>query len=109
VLTLRGATLPICRLETVLGFAPLPDYQRGRQFVVVAELGHRRLGFVVDALRGQEDVVIKTLGASLSNVRGISGATDRGDQRLVLVLDASSLMDEVLEAVDVLRLSEVAS
>lgn len=109
VLTLRGATLPLCRLEAVLGFAPLPGFARGRQFVVVVELGHRRLGFVVDALRGQEDVVIKTLGPSLRNVRGIAGATDRGDQRLVLVLDASGLLDEVLESTEVLRLNEVAS
>jgi len=109
VLTLRGSTLPISRLETLLGFAPLPGYQRGRQFVVVVELGSRRLGFVVDALRGQEDVVIKTLGASLGNVRGIAGATDRGDQRLVLVLDTSGLLDEVLESTDVMRLSEAAS
>jgi two-component system chemotaxis sensor kinase CheA len=109
VLTLRGSTLPICRLEHVLGYAPMPEQRRGRQFVVVIELGNRRLGFVVDVLNGQEDVVIKTLGASLRNVRGIAGATDRGDQRLVLVLDASGLLDEVLESTETLRLSGEAS
>jgi len=40
--------------------------------------------------------VIKGLGRSLSGVVGISGATDLGDQRLVLVLDAASIIEEVL-------------
>jgi two-component system chemotaxis sensor kinase CheA len=40
--------------------------------------------------------VIKALGPSLRAVRGIAGATDLGDQRLVLVLDANVLVDEVL-------------
>jgi chemotaxis protein histidine kinase CheA len=43
-------------------------------------------------------VVIKGLGRSLSQVQGISGATDLGDQHLVLVLDAASIMEEVLQA-----------
>ena len=109
VLTLRGTTLPICRLGDLLGFTPPPGYQPARQFVVVVVLGSRRLGFVVDGLGGQEDVVIKNLGPSLRNVRGVAGATDRGDQRLVLVLDASGLLDEVLESSETLRLQEVAS
>lgn len=109
VLTLRGATLPICRLGDLLGFAPQRGYQSGRQFVVVVAMGNRRLGFVVDGLGGQEDVVIKNLGPSLRQVRGVAGATERGDQRLVLVLDASGLLDEVLESSDALRLKERAS
>lgn len=109
MLTLRGSTLPICRLGDLLGFQPPPGHRVTRQFVVVVVLGQRRLGFVVDALGGQEDVVIKNLGASLSNIRGVAGATDRGDQKLVLVLDASGLLDEVLAGADVLRLAEAAS
>lgn len=109
MLTLRGTTLPICRLGDLLGFQPPPGHRAARQFVVVVVLGQRRLGFVVDTLGGQEDVVIKNLGASLSNVRGVAGATDRGDQKLVLVLDASGLLDEVLAGADMLRLAEAAS
>jgi two-component system chemotaxis sensor kinase CheA len=47
-------------------------------------------------LLGQEDIVIKPLGPSLRAVRGFAGATDLGDQRLVLVLDAAALLDELL-------------
>jgi two-component system chemotaxis sensor kinase CheA len=50
----------------------------------------------VDHLIGQEDIVIKPLGASLSGVRGFSGATELGDQRVGLVLDAAALIEEML-------------
>jgi two-component system chemotaxis sensor kinase CheA len=54
------------------------------------------MGFVVDALEGQQDIVIKSLGKSVSNVRGFSGATDLGDQRVCLVLDIPALLEEML-------------
>ncbi len=57
-------------------------------------LGARRLGLVVDELRGQQDIVIKPLGKSLRDVRGFAGATDLGDQRVALVLDAPALLEE---------------
>jgi len=63
-------------------------------------LGARRLGLVVDAVLGQEDIVIKPLGPSLSDVRGLSGATELGDQRVALVLDSASLLEDVLSATD---------
>ncbi len=96
VISLRGATLPICRLE---GFFELPRTVGPvhRQFTVVATLGSRRLGFVVDELFGQQDIVIKPLGRSLSRVRGFSGATELGDQRVGLVLDPASIIEEVLK------------
>jgi len=92
VVTLRGATLPLCRLDRLFGFPPAPAGRR--QYVVVASLGARRLGFVVDDLSGQQDVVIKALGPSLRGVRGFAGATDLGEQRVGLVLDAPALIEE---------------
>jgi len=99
VLTLRGATLPICRLAERFNFNhhALTD----RQFVVVVLHGNRRLGFTVDRLRGQQDIVIKSLGASLRGIRGVAGATDLGDQKLVLVLDAPALLEDVLTDTDI--------
>jgi two-component system chemotaxis sensor kinase CheA len=94
VITLRGQSLPIARLADLFG---LPGESSGtRSFVVVTALGQRRLGLVVDALEGQEDIITKPLGGSLAAVRGFSGATDLGDQRVVLVLDAPSILDDVL-------------
>ncbi|WP_437309008.1 chemotaxis protein CheA [Sorangium sp. So ce388] len=67
-----------------------------RKYIVVASVGARRLGLVVSTLIGQQDVVIKALGPSLSSVRGFSGATELGDQRIALVLDAPALIEEIM-------------
>jgi two-component system chemotaxis sensor kinase CheA len=63
---------------------------------VVVSLGTRKLGLVVDHLFGQQDIVIKPLGRALASVRGFAGATELGDQRVGLVLDAGAVVDEVL-------------
>jgi two-component system chemotaxis sensor kinase CheA len=95
VLTVRGASLPICRLARLFGL-PAVARERSRAFVVIAQVGNRRLGFVVDELIGQQDIVIKPLGRSLRSVRGFAGATELGDQRVALVLDVAALIEEVL-------------
>jgi two-component system chemotaxis sensor kinase CheA len=93
VLTVRGTSLPLCRLDRLFGLAHEP---RRREFVVIAQVANRRLGFVVDELVGQRDIVIKPLGPSLKTVRGFAGATELGDQRVALVLDVAALIEEVL-------------
>ncbi|HEX6274339.1 MAG TPA: chemotaxis protein CheA [Polyangiaceae bacterium] len=104
VITLRGATLPICRLERLLELERAPaDPGPRRPYVVVVALGNRRLGLVVDHLFGQQDIVIKPLGRALASVRGFAGATELGDQRVGLVLDASAIVDEVLEGSEAVR------
>jgi two-component system, chemotaxis family, sensor kinase CheA len=96
VMTLRGTTLPLCRLDRLLELPKVEQRGRTRRFVVVASLASRRLGLIVDHLFGQQDIVIKPLGRSLSHVRGFAGATELGDQRVGLVLDAAALIEEVL-------------
>ncbi len=95
MISLRGTSLPVVRLQELFRTAPSST---ARQYVVVTSLGQRRLGLVVDALEGQQDIVTKPLGPSLAGVRGFAGATDLGDQRVVLVLDAPALLDEVLSS-----------
>jgi two-component system, chemotaxis family, sensor kinase CheA len=95
VLSVRGASLPVCRLDRLFGFASA-EQRRARSFVVITQVGDRRMGLVVDEVVGQQDIVIKPLGRSLSRVRGFAGATELGDQRVALVLDAAALIEEVL-------------
>jgi len=109
VITLRGQTLPLCRLDRLMALEAASDSETRRRFVVVAALGQRRLGLVVDFLYGQEDIVIKPLGKSLAGVRGFAGATELGDQRVGLVLDAAGLIEEVLAGVEAPRTLERAS
>jgi two-component system chemotaxis sensor kinase CheA len=93
VLSLRGQTLPFVRLARLFNH---PERPVKRHFVVVVGLAQERLGIAVDELLGQQDIVVKPLGGRLANVRGISGATDLGNRRTVLVLDVGALMEEVV-------------
>lgn len=104
VITLRGETLAICDLAELFGFRK--SSHREGQFVVVGSMGNRELGFVVDELIGQEDVIIKSLGKSLSSVRGFAGATDLGDQKVALVLDAPALFTEYFDGPEAFRALE---
>ncbi len=60
--------------------------------VVVVHVGTQRVGFVVDGLIGQEEVVIKPLGAFLHGLRGLAGATITGDGGIAIILDVPGLM-----------------
>ncbi len=92
VLDVRGEhTLPLVRMARLFGH---PERNSGRHFVVVAGLAQERLGIVVDELQGQQDIVVNSLGGRLQGVRGISGATDLGNRRTVLVLDVGALLEE---------------
>jgi len=62
--------------------------------VVVVGIAERRIGFVVDRLVGQHEIVIKNIGEKLKSTPGIAGATELGDNDVVLVLDVESLIDE---------------
>jgi two-component system chemotaxis sensor kinase CheA len=97
VITLRGTTLPLCRLASLFALGPLRPGGT-EHFVIVVSVGNRRLGLCVERLSGQQDVVIKGLGRSLAGTQGIAGATDLGDQDLVLVLDVASIIEEVLSS-----------
>lgn len=60
--------------------------------VVLVQVGSQKVGFVVDQLIGQEEVVIKPLGAMLQGMPGFAGATITGDGRIALILDVPGLM-----------------
>ena len=60
--------------------------------VLVVSVGTQRVGFVVDQLIGQEEVVIKPLGKMLQGTPGMAGATITGDGRIALILDVPSML-----------------
>ncbi len=66
--------------------------QKDEGHVVVVSVGSQKVGFVVDQLVGQEEVVIKPLGNMLLGTGGLAGATIRGDGKIALILDVPSLM-----------------
>jgi two-component system chemotaxis sensor kinase CheA len=92
VVVVRDKPLPLFFLAQWLVDGALPDYREREAFVVVVGVGTQRFGFVVDQLIGQEEVVIKPLGALLHGTAGLAGATITGDGRIALILDVPSLM-----------------
>lgn len=96
ILELRQKTLPLLRLTEVFALPVAEKLGTTRSFVVVTGMAEKRIGIMVDELIGQQDVVIKSLGKTLSFVRGIAGAADLGNQKTILVLDVGGLMNEAL-------------
>lgn len=93
VIEVRGQTLPFIRLARVFG---VEEEKRAVHSVVLVGLAQQRLGLAVDELLGQQDIVTKPLSGRLRGIPGVSGATELGDRRAVLVLDVGALMEELL-------------
>jgi two-component system chemotaxis sensor kinase CheA len=94
VIQLRDITLPLLRLTDVFQMNGGAPEESKKFYVVVVGLAEKRLGLVVDALRGQQEVVIKPLGEVFQDVPGIAGATELGDKKAILVLDVGALIEE---------------
>jgi two-component system chemotaxis sensor kinase CheA len=88
---LRSRPLPLYYLGQWVAGPRGPVNGEGTH-VVVVQVGSQLFGFVVDQLLGQEEVVIKPLGALLHGLPGLAGATITGDGRIALVLDVPSLV-----------------
>ena len=91
LVAVRGEHLPIVRLEDVVGL-PESDVSRPEPLCLVVELAGRRAALLVDALVGQQQLVVKSLDTNLHAVRGVAGATILGDGRVSLILDVSSII-----------------
>ena len=69
-----------------------PKYGEGQGQVIIVTIGNRLVGLVTDQVVGQEEVVIKPLGAMLQGLPGFAGSTITGDGGIALILDAQSLL-----------------
>ena len=88
---IRDQAIPLFYMKDWLvktGYGDRPDSAH----VVIVTVGTRRVGFVVDQLIGQEEVVIKPLGKMLQGTPGMAGATITGDGTIALILDIPSLL-----------------
>jgi two-component system chemotaxis sensor kinase CheA len=86
---LRGRLLPIVRLSDIVGVGTTVSHSRVP--VIVLEMGERRTGVMVDALLGQQEIVVKTFEAPRGMLPVFSGATILSDGKPALILDAGGL------------------
>jgi len=92
VVTVRDKALPLFYLKRWLIGDFVDESSSKSGHVVIVNVGTQQMGFVVDQLVGQEEVVIKPLGKMLHGTPGMAGATITGDGRIALILDIPSLL-----------------
>jgi two-component system, chemotaxis family, sensor kinase CheA len=85
----RGGSLPVLRLSEVFDVVPHPG-RALHAFVIGA--GKDAVGIAVDRVSGQREIVVRSMDDSLIKVDGVTGATDLGDGRAVLILDLAGIV-----------------
>jgi two-component system chemotaxis sensor kinase CheA len=89
VISHRGGVLPLLRLAQLFQLEPsVQDYFH----VFVVGSGSNLAGIVVDRIMGHQEIVVRAVNDPLVQVPGIAGATELGDGRIVLILDAADLI-----------------
>ncbi len=88
---LRDQVLPLVRLGRSPGERPDPN--PGKLFVLVIALGERKLGLIVDALEGEEELVIKALDDQTVATDLVCGASILGDGRVVLIVNLAAIIE----------------
>ncbi|GLT17413.1 chemotaxis protein CheA [Vibrio zhanjiangensis] len=95
----RDKSIPLFYLQNWL--APKSkdmERRKGHGHVVIVQIGSQRVGFVVDTLIGQEEVVIKPLDSMLQGTPGMAGATITSDGHIALILDVPDLLKQYAAA-----------
>ncbi len=95
VLVLRDRVIPVVDLARIFSRSEGDE----DKYIIICNIGEKTIGIKARAVEGQEEVVIKPLGEFLGNIKGIGGATIRGDGKAILILDMSALMDVVAASV----------
>lgn len=91
VINLRNTALPVTYLERIFDFGDMPEKFL---FLVVLKIGEKKAGIVVDEILGYNDIVIKSMGKYIKT-RGIAGATQIGDGKIIIVIDPSGILEEI--------------
>ena len=88
VIVLREEIIPVVMLHELFGV----EYIEKNKFpAIVVDVGAQKVAIGVDELLNKKDIVIKSLGKMLSNIREFAGATILGDGRVVLIIDINNL------------------
>lgn len=96
----QGQPLALARLADILRLEKGgPAFNgRGKAPAVILSAGGQRIAFLVDELRGEEELLVKSLGRQLSRVPNIAGATILGSGRVILILNAADLIKSAQQA-----------
>ena len=93
VLNIRGTYVPLLSVGAILGWTE-PASPAGSVALLVEGDGGSRAALLVDAIQGQQQVVIKSLEANYQQVPGVAAATILGDGRVALILDVDGMVSD---------------
>jgi two-component system chemotaxis sensor kinase CheA len=91
VFNIRNDVVSLLRLNRLFGIHT--EEHTDFNFIVIVGTAEKKMGFMVDSLIGEEDVVIKPLRDQFTNSPGIAGASILGDGSVSLIIDVSQLLD----------------
>jgi two-component system chemotaxis sensor kinase CheA len=91
VFNIRNDVISLLRLNRLFGIKT--EEQTDFHFIVIVGTAEKKMGFMVDSLIGEEDVVIKPLRDQFTNSPGIAGASILGDGSVSLIIDVSQLLE----------------
>jgi two-component system chemotaxis sensor kinase CheA len=91
VFNIRDDVISLLRLNRLFGIKT--EEQTEYHFIVIVGTAEKKMGFMVDSLIGEEDVVIKPLRDQFTNSPGIAGASILGDGSVSLIIDVSQLLE----------------
>jgi two-component system chemotaxis sensor kinase CheA len=99
VIKIRDKMVPVLRLHELheLSFEQKP---LSEGIVVVTEKGGQGIGFLVDEILGQQQLVIKALPSYLGKIDGVSGCAILGDGAICQILDLANLVKSVESVVN---------
>ncbi|MEW5765274.1 MAG: chemotaxis protein CheA [Acidobacteriota bacterium] len=95
VISLRGVTLPLLRLEERFRLPRTRPRENERIFIVVARRGDKAAGIVVDDMLGEQETVVHPIGKTFGRLPGLAGATEVGENQVILVIDTASLFSTI--------------
>jgi two-component system chemotaxis sensor kinase CheA len=90
VVEVRGSYVPMVELHKLFGIASTLKAEQG--ILLLIEADGNKVALLVDALLGQDQVVVKSLDANYRKVQYITGATILGDGRVALILDVAAVV-----------------
>ncbi len=94
IVEFRGAPLPVVRLAAVLG---MPETPAERFHAFIVGTGAAAVGLLVDRIVGHREIVVRATTDPLIRVEAVTGATDLGDGRAVLILDVTAIARQTRE------------
>jgi len=87
----RDVVTEIVRLDSALGLEPIQPIN-GYFRMVIANVAGRQVGIVVEDVVRKDEIVIKSLGEFLRNLKMFPGATIAPDGSLILLIDVNRLV-----------------